>query len=343
MPDLIASNRYKISLGKQVAETTAQTTQPYQIPVYASSLKPMETRTDYEVIQGDSYRPGQFKAKAWGEGTVEWAAFPDAGGLLIASHLGLDTKTGAGDPFTHTITQNNAPFWVTMYVARPLAGTSYEYDQYLDCLLKTCDIVYENGQMPKIVTDILAKKVTTKATAPTITLVKSLDTATERFSPFSPTFLFNLDTTPAAASVTSVQNFTFHMGYDSADFLSTVNLNPDYRDMQLWTVGFNGTFLMSDWNAYYTTFFGSLAPSANTPQSAIVVRGAVDVTLQIGPPTSAGRTLRITMPAVELNIEAPEPNNDGSGLSVSLTGALEKPPSGEPITFVLTNGVGTAY
>jgi len=303
----------------------------------------MEERTDYEVIQGDSYRPGAYKSKAWGAGSIEWASFPDSDGLLIASHMGLDTKTGAGDPFTHTITFNGSPFWDTIYVGRPLAGGTYPWDQYLDCLLTTCDLAYETGQMTRIVTDVLAKKVTTKATAPTITTTKTLDTAAERFGWVAPTFLLDLDVTPAASAVVTVQNFTFHQGFDSADLKNTVNLAPDYRDLGLWSVGFNGTFLMANWDAYYTTFFGTRTPGANTAQSAVVVRGAVDATLQIGPPANANRTRQTILPATELEIEAPEPNNDGSGLVVNFSGKLEKPPSGEPITHVLKSSVASAF
>lgn len=341
MPDLLPSNRWKDSIGKQSAEGTPQTTQDYQIPVYASSLKAMESREDLSVIQGDSYVPGQFKTKAWGEGTVEWAMFPDSIGRLLTAHLGLDTKTGAGDPWTHTITQNATPQWCTLYVARPLTGGTYEYDQFADAHLKTCDIVYAAGTMPRAVTEIIAKKVTTKATSPTITVTNTLDVTGTNYSWVAPTFKMDLDATPATTTTAMLQSFTFHMGYDSADMLNTVALNPDYWDPGLWTCAFNGSFLMANWDAYYTSGFGTRTPGANTAQSAVIVRGSADVTLNLLP-VNANRTLQIQMPAIEMMIEAPEPSADGKGLTVSMAGALQKPPSGEPITFVLKNGVTAA-
>jgi hypothetical protein len=343
MPDVLQGHRHKVALAKQSAEGTAATTAEYQIPIYGGLLLPVEERTDYEVAQGDAYRPGQFKSKAWGEGTIEFATFPQSIGRLLTGHFGLDTVSGAGDPRTHTITFNNAPHWNTLWVARPLTASTHEWDRFIDCLFRSVEIQYVSGQLLRARVDLLSKKARVKVSAPTITTTEVLDSAAQRYTWASPTLKLDLDATPAVTTITNIASFTLHFGFDGGTYEQTTELNPDYRDLGLWVVSMSAEILVQNWNEYYVAFFGSEAPSADTDQSGIVVRGAADLTLNIGPPTDANRLLQFQLPAMEFSITAPEPDISGKGLRATLTGRLQKPPSGEPVTAVLKNALSASY
>jgi hypothetical protein len=78
-------------------------------------------------------------------------------------------------------------------------------------------------------------------------------------------------------------------------------------------------------------------------QSPLVVKGSIDLTIQVGPAALATRTLQIKMPAVDFSIETPQPNADGSGMVASFTGALGDPSGAQPITVILKNAVAVAY
>lgn len=342
MATVIPGHQFKFGLSKQSAEGTPATAVDYQIPVYSAGFKELQGRTPYEVADGGAYRSGQFIDSASMNGPIEWAAFPDSIGRLLTAHMGSDTITGAGDPYTHTIVSNNIPQWCTGWIGRPLTGATTEWTKATDLTVKSVDIVHQVKQMLHVSTELMAKTGMVKATAPTITVANSLTSAAEKFTFVNPTLKLDLNATPATTTITNLQSFTIHMGYESADHLWTTQITPSFRDLKLWTLSFSASFIMQDWNALYTTFYGALAPSANTPLSNLVVSGALDFTIAVDP-VNANHTLQVTCPNMDFSIDAPDVNIDGSGIIVTLTGVTERPASAQPVTAVLKNAVSTAF
>src|SRR5438552_371334 len=108
---VIPGHKYTFGLAKQTAEGSAATTAEYKIPVYSSTLVPVQTRTPLEIADGTAFSPGEYISEAHIEGPTEWGAFPASLPRLVAAHLGAvsDTVTGAGDPYTHTLIRMDAP------------------------------------------------------------------------------------------------------------------------------------------------------------------------------------------------------------------------------------------
>jgi hypothetical protein len=344
MPDVLAGHRFATAFGVQSAEGTAVANPEYQVPVYGGALRPHENRTPFQVADGATYDPGEYKSMAWGEGSIDFAAFTDSVGRLFKAHLGSDTKTGAGDPWTHTMISNNTPEWLTFWTQRPLAGASVEWDRFVDCLVKTVEVQYVSGQLLRIHADVLSKVPRTKATTPVPVVTNVLDSATNKFTWAAPTMKLDLDATPATTTLnpSNFQSFTIHMGYDSAAFQQTDQLTPGFRDLGRWTVSMSGTYLLQNWDAYYATFFGAKAPAANTDVSATVVRGSLDFLLGTDP-VNANRTLQIQIPEILFSVDSPDPDVSGAGIKLDISGKLQRPASGQPLTVILKNGIATAY
>src|SRR5262245_2572832 len=317
MPDVLQGHRFQIAIAKQTAEGTAASTAEYAIPGSALDLLPREERVDYESLDGNAFNPGQYKSRSDVSGSVDLFSMPASLGRLITSALGQDTVTGGSDPFTHTMVSNNAPLWNTIWINRPLAGGSSEWDKYTDCLIKSVDLQYTSGRLLVAHLEVLGKKSTVKATAPTITTTEVLNAATPKHTWAAPTLKLDLNATPATTAITNLASFVLHFGYDDATFEQTDSLTPSYRDLGRWPVSLSADFIMQDWNAVYTTFYGALSPGANTDVSITVLAGALDFTIGTDP-VNTNRTLQIQVPAMEFAIEYPTPDPAGKGLRSSL-------------------------
>lgn len=339
--DLIQGHKFQTGIAKQSAAGTPATVAEFAIPAYGGAMKPQESRTPFEVIDGNAYRPGQYKDKAWVGGTVTFQSFPDSLGRLVTAHMGSDTVTGTTN-FTHTIVSNNAPQWLTLWTQRPLVGASTEWDKYEDCFMKSIELQYSAGQLFRVQCEVLGRLGTTTVTAPTITTTNILDSVGPYHTWAGATILLDLDATPAATALGNLQNFVIHMGYDGADVVQTQNLTADFRDIGLWTVTMSADFVMSDWAAFKATYFGSKTAS-NAAQSATVLAGALDFTIQTSPTVDANKIVQIKMPAVDFSLDAPDPDVSGKGLKTTLTGVLQKPTSGAPMTVLVKNLVSAAY
>lgn len=340
---VIPSNQYKFSLGKQTAFGSAVANPDYQIPVYDADIGPAEERSDLELIEGQAFLPGQYKTKAWFEGDVTWASHPDSNGRLLAAHYGTSSDTVSGTtPKIHTYARKDAPAPHTMWVGRPVAGGTFEYDKGIDVIATELAFQYENGQLFKIGSHLMGASTLGVATAPTPTNVIFIPTAGLFGHTFARAALkLDLATTPATTSITTFQSFTVTSSYN-AEYIATQNLNPEFYSQGLWSLSMEATFIVKDWQAYNTTFFGSASPSANTAQSSSAVAGSFDALID-HEPTDANKTLQIKIPYMQFSLSRPTPNADASGLTASLTGVLSQPASGEPITVIQNNAVAASY
>jgi hypothetical protein len=339
--DVIQGHRYSVAVAKQSAQGTPATVADYTIPASAIDLLPRETREDFESLDGNAYNPGQFKSRADGSGSIDFFSFPDSIGRLVTASLGSDTVTGGSDPWTHTMVSNNTPQWLTIWVNRPLAGASNEWDRYADCLIRAVDLQWASGKLLMTHCEILAMKARTKATAPTGGVTNVLNATANKYIWSAPTLKMDFAATPAVTPIDNLTSFVLHFGYDNASFEQTDQLTPSYRDLGRWNVSLSADFLIQDWAAYYATNFGALAPAANTDQSQLVLSGSLDFLIGTDP-VNANRTLQAQVPAMEFSITPPPPDPSGKGLRASLTGKLEKPASGQPLTIIAKNAVSAA-
>lgn len=342
MLTVIPGDKFRIALAKQsTGQGQVLTTAEYEVPFETGLIGPMETREMFPAL-GAAYQKGQYKTKTWTEGDITFFGFPDSIGRLLVAHMGTDAITGAGDPWTHTITFDNTFDFLNLFVARPLANGTVEWDRYLDTVIRSLDINWAGGELLRVVAGVIGQESTVAISAPTITTTNLLSEAGPYYTFADTVELLDLDATPAVTSTHALQTVDVHMGYDSMELIQTDLLKPSFVDLKKWNVGLSGSFLMADWAMFKSTFYGSKTAS-NTAQSATVVKGSIDLTIQVGPAALSTRTLQIKMPAVDFSIESPQPNSDGAGLVASFTGALGDPGGSAPITCILKNAVNVAY
>jgi len=343
---VIPSHKFKYATGKQSAFGTPAANPDYQTPVYTASLLPQETRTDIDVIQGSAYASvGQLKSQAFGAGDVEWASLAASLPRYCAMHFGTasDTVTGAGDPYTHTMVRKDTQLPHTIWVSKPAAGGTFEHDRLQDCVAKTLTFRYANGELFHVPTSILAGSSTGIATAPTPGTTETVTPTLYGHTWRGATLLLDIDATPAVTAVTTLQNFEITCDYPDAALLWTQNLNPDFLSMGRWTMGMTASYIVSDWSYFNATFYGSKTPSANTAQSPTVFKGAATFTIQ-QEPSSANRTVVITMPSLNMWLDPPSPDAGGGPIIATLHAQLQDPGVGvDPITVAVKSAVATSF
>jgi hypothetical protein len=341
--NVIQGHTYLVAFAKQSAAGTPATTYDFITPIYGGLIKPSQDIQDFEVADGDPFRPGRYKQRGWAAGQIEFAAFPDSTARLIGAHLGADAKSGSSDPWTHVITRN-VPQWMTFWTRRTLSDGSFKWDRYDDALVKGIDITSGNGEMLKCVADVLAVNATTDVTAPSGTatplgVTNILDNTGPWYTWLGGTLKFDVSATPAVTQVHNMESWTFHMGYDDAELVWTDQLVASFRDLGQWKVGLSGDFILQDYSFLNAVYYGAAAPAANTTLQQSIPQGSLDFTIAVGPTADANRTMRIQAPALNFNSEYPDVDVSGKGLRASMTASLTKPASGEPVTVTIKNAL----
>lgn len=111
MAQVIESGIGTVNYGRQSAKgtkaTAATVTVGYNRPkLLSTNLKSAKTLGQEEYVDGNRFAsPSMFTDRVAGNvGTVSLQVQPENAGLYAAAILGVDTVTGAADPWTHTIT-----------------------------------------------------------------------------------------------------------------------------------------------------------------------------------------------------------------------------------------------
>jgi hypothetical protein len=343
--NVIQGHTFLVAFSKQSAAGTPATTYEFIVPIYGGLPKPAQDVQDFEVADGDPFRPGRYKQRGWAAGQIEFAAFPDSAARLINAHLGADAKTGSSDPWTHVLTRN-VPQWMTFWVRRTLPDGSFKWDRYDDALVKSVEISSGNGDMLRCTSEILAVNATTDVSAPSAAsspfgVTNVLDSTGPWYTWLGGTLKLDVSATPATTQVHNLENWTFHMGYDDAELVWTDQLVASFRDLGQWKVGLSGDFILQDYSFLNAVYYGSASPSANTAIQQSIPQGSADFTIAVGPTANADRTLRIQAPALNFDSEYPDVDVSGKGLRASLTASLTKPASGEPVTVTMKNAISS--
>src|SRR5438128_10984949 len=108
--------QYRYGLSKQSALGTPATTADILLSVWGGELQATKDLGSADVADIYNMKTAWYSKGAHVGGTLNIGAFTGSAALLFTSLLGLDTKSGAGTPFTHkaTIVDPNAyglSFW----------------------------------------------------------------------------------------------------------------------------------------------------------------------------------------------------------------------------------------
>jgi hypothetical protein len=344
---VLVSNKFTYAAAKQSAWGTAAANPDYQIPFYnGSNVAPTQERSPLELINGQSYLPGEYVTGAGAGGVANFAAHPDSNGRIFAAHFGTssDTMTGAGDPRTHTFARKDTPLPHTFWVGAPLTSATTQYDRLEDCICTQVQLIYTAGQFLQIGSTWLAARGVGNATTPTPTTTIQIPSA-GNFGHTWARAVLKIDpaTTPATTAITYLTDFTITSAYPDAQFVKTQNVTGDFYSQGLYALDFTATGLMQNRDFHNLTFYGTASPGANAAMTTLAVAGSLDFLID-QEPTNTNRTLQVQIPYIQFSIDgAAEPSADAGPLTVSIKGKLNIPTSGEPITVIQKTAIATAY
>lgn len=338
MAQTARSSRYRFALGKQASEGTAQGTPAFEYSLASGALMPEQDEKEYEATDVDDLPLGYYKSSA--RGMTDVTVFPDvdAIGLPWVLHLGSDSVSGASD-YTHTITRSYTKGFVTPYGMRPEApGGTDRWERQVDGFVKAIEVTATKGEPLMHKLEIISKEHQFHKSAPTPTTNARLGVSgTDILTMNRAVLKLDLNSTPASTTVRNIENVAIRSEYPNAEWIQTDELTPRYLDLGIYRCGISGEMVMESYAAYAQTFFGSATVSSDMTQSEVVVTGSLDFTFNIIPTTSATKSLQIQLPAMRFTVSPPEPSPGGEAVRFSITGAIQKPTSGEAVTVVLKN------
>jgi hypothetical protein len=321
------SLRWYIGLVKETVKGTpiAPTTFPRWLDGATLDPKIAQER----VLEGDGGRDSAFTLKKVQEyvPTIPCYPRPIEAGQLIAAAFGTvsDVKTGAGDPFTHTITPTNTPDYFTLEAGLTTADL---INRIADCVVEELIIEAGAGMPVKFTTKWRGMTGARQASAATVTVEAGLP------------FLFSGGTfTVDGAGSTFVEKFKLtYKNVIEAPQTNVVTVN----DL-IWgrrTLDAEYTLLFQTDALYRKMFYGA---TGGTVDSQTVGNGAIDFTfLPGGVVQSPVRSMELAVPSIDYYGNEPQPKLTGAVFRYDVKGYGIH--GGSPlITATIFNSQSTAY
>ena len=343
MPTTARANRYRLVWGKQTAEGTPQATgaQLIEVQGYDGAIRAEKQEEEHEVLDVSDVPKGSYIRHAKWNGDPVVNTDHDAIGMPLLLHYGSgsDAVTGATD-FTHTFTRKpEAPLWGTFYMLRPnVVGAVDRWEQGVDGFVQALELrAPETGGPLRLALEIIGKGFNHGAVAPVPANTKKVRGSTGFLTFQGATIKWELDATPAVTQRRGASNLVMRSEYANTDYVAGGDeLLPRFLHYAKYRFGFTADMIFQDYEPLTATFHGARAPSLPAGQSGVVVEGSIDFTFGLVTPV-ATKQLQVTVPAMRIEVEPPNPDAGGDPVSYRVTGTMREPAAGEPVTFKLFN------
>lgn len=328
MATLTRASVGELGIALQSAEGTGLGTAAFAHPLVSGLPRPVETTDEIEVsVSSGDLIPGLYKKEQHWEMDATFWATPRATGAWVKAMLGAISTSGGGDPYTHSLTNGTPPF-ITAFATAP-GGV---YRKFVDGTISELTFTFAKGEPLMLGVKAQGYTPSTLGTAYTSTVTEPIATSGNWFTMIGATTKFDLDATPAASTVTTVEGGSITLSRE-VELHQATALNPSNRELGRFRVAVALDTVFTNYNAYAETYYGG---TAGTSSSATVVAGAVNIAFAQGPTSSANRTLTIDVPNVALRVpDVPDVDPSGKALMVPLAGMTYKPSSGEIVTVTL--------
>ncbi len=338
MPIVTASNNYLLGVHKQTNEGTVGTVADYTMPVFGGAPTPtyetgQVTVTDAAAIAGDTYK----RPSSWVLDNAIAPAFDNAIGTLLVGLWGTDTPSGTAPTRLHTFTGlGGAQPWMSFYSVWGAGSKKHTFGKGLITGL-TFEATEEGGPV-RVGISAMGQTVTDEASTATV----ATSTADGYFTlqHATSTIAADVDTPNSVPGValTGVKNVTVGVTRNASPEATVEATQVGFISQGVLTPTVEMSWLWQDWTGFNANFFGA---AAGTTLSGTQVTGALNLIYKHS--VSANSMLRIYIPAMVFEVQSPEPNPDGSPLTMAVTGRVQKPSSGEHVQVFLTNNVTPAY
>lgn len=266
-------------------------------------------------------------------GRIKTPLFATEAGAILAYHLGADTKTGGGDPYTHALSYANAIPYVSAEVS---AMENQILDRVIDSKVGRVVIEAEAGKMAFIESDWQGCSVAVQGSPATVSFSDAAGEGPMMLYHGTLTLSGPTDYATAAGQVRKVtiesdRNLSLEYG---PGYVYPIAIFEQGRK-----VTFKMTVLFSGPALYNLTHYGG---SAGTTVSPVLGTGSAVLVFNTG--ASPERSITITLANVTWQLAKPT-----GGLPDGSTGLLEVEAVGYrsgatlPLAVSVKNGVSTAY
>ena len=335
MTTATAANGGELGIAVQVSEGTGIANPKYTHPIYGGLPMPNESIKAMDITATTSVIPGYYKTQTWGEFDTTFPALPLSIGMWLQAFMGVDVVAPVG---THTFTFSDAAqLFYTVFGKRP--GTPI-YTRLVDTTITDLNFLFTAGEVLKC--NVKGKAYTATEVAAYTPPSATTSTAAELMSTPGPfydlngsTLKLNVDSTPAAATVTNIISGAINLSR-AVNLIQTNAQSPGTRVIGQFGGGLTLKVVWTDYQAYLATYYGSKTAANATAQSPVMVKGSFSGLFQVAPTVSATQTLTLNLPSVFIRVPAPPDVDVTAGpLEMDLAGVFEAPSSGAVASAVL--------
>jgi len=337
VPANVADIRFARQTAGQGTPIAAPTATDYGLFVAGGSMiRPNRVDEPFEETTGGQMRSDRYVSTIHAEGEPEFYLMPKSAAAMLYGVLGAKAVSGAGDPWTHTLTFGSSRPWWTVW--RALGGLIFE--RFPDCKFDRIAIRSEYGKPATITARIIglnAQWASAAEAQPTIEV-------THRIMHADAVAAFMVE----GAAVASTREF---------EIVIDRNGDPvggdDYRPIDIFEGEFTvqvtlGQLYLAN-SLRNRLMYGGASPADNTSVvSAILELAGAPAGIQVlytrggSVPVSPARSIQINVPRVALAPIEPEHATGSEPLRQTVTvNALQPAAAATPMTCVVKNGEST--
>lgn len=342
MATVIESGIGTINYGRQSAKgtaaTAATTTVGYDQPKWAGGhLSPNKKLGNAEFIDGSRFgSPSTYTDAVGGEvGSLSLQLQPENAGLYAAAILGVDTVTGASDPYTHTITSaGTSGHWATWW-QKVGSSVGPERQRFSDS--KIAKLALSSTFADKVLKADLDIQSLSAAQTFGTDAAKSQNTSDPYFHTEA-TGTFSIDSTVINEVTESMLEIDTQMKPFYGDSIAPLQL---IEGKGLITKSVKSIVTDDTLGKFRKAVYNAASPSSGTDPNSAVFYAAISQTYT----RSATRTLSISAPRVAIDPAtmnvAPKP--EGGEIELTLGGTCLKNGATAALSIVALSGDATTY
>lgn len=327
------------NLAELALETQSAVDSPASAPAYSHQLfsgraAPAAQFANIDVTDISNALPMVWKTVQDGRVNAVIPAFPGSIGKYIKGILPTDTKTGSSDPWTHTFDPSGSAVYETFFGTMP--GPLYE--RFDNGVISEVVFAFGEDKLLKVTVTGFCKTSTRLTSVYTPVTVEIIAPTAEFFHTNGAVFKFTVGATPATDVVDNIQSGTLTIARPVTPVPTADTFTTNYFNRSRLNVSADLTFVFKDLSYYNSAFYGG--PSGTAPTSA-VPSASLDFTFPCL--NSATHTLQIKMPWLQMQVDPPDPNVDGTEHMLHVVCSSIRPTSGQIVSVVLKNAASTAY
>lgn len=332
---MVAGNIADLSIGVQATQGAAAATPLTRAYLMGGGLAPMRDIADVEETGSGRLRSTAYVQNVRAEGSPQFAVRPNMIVPLLWAAMGAKAVTGAGDPYSHTLTlaatQPYCTFWRTL-------GTLFE--RFVDVKIASLSFSSEAGGVLAVTSELLGL-------APAFQTAANTTATPETTNTFVHSDLAGqlLVETVAASRIRRVA-ITIGTGATIAygDKVYGDAVEEGMHDITIETEQTISDFAL--WNRYH---YGTTTPSNNAaPTQDPVELAGTGIDFKWTKRTSGGtaatpeRSLQFTATRLQIAaIEGQDPNVNGDPLTRTVRYKVYAPASGSGLTAVVKNSTAS--